>query len=47
MIKGRDLVVDIISIEENVYASINHILEGALVQEFIEILMKQVDGKPS
>ncbi len=45
--KGRNLVSDIILIEERVYASIDHSLEGTPVQEFIALLRKQVDGKPS
>ena len=45
--KGRNLVLEIMIIEEKVYTSIDSLLEGAPVQEFIELLWKQVDGKPS
>lgn len=45
--KGRDAVADIRTIEEKIYASIDVILEGAPVQEIIQMLWKQVDGKPS
>lgn len=45
--EGRNVVADIIKIEENVYASINSMLEGAPVQEFIALLWKQVEGKPT
>ena len=45
--KGRDAVLGIRAIEEQMYASIGVLLEGAPVQEIIQLLWKQVDGKPS
>jgi MarR family transcriptional regulator, organic hydroperoxide resistance regulator len=45
--EGRNLVLKVILIEEKVYSSIDPMLEGAPVQEFIGLLWKQVDGKPS
>lgn len=45
--KGLNSVTAIIAIEEKMYASIGALLEGAPVQEFIKLLWKQVEGKPS
>lgn len=45
--KGRNLVSDIIVLEEKIYASISAKLEGSPVHELIELLWKQIDGKPS
>lgn len=45
--KGRDAVSGIRAVEEQMYASIGVLLEGAPVQEIIRLLWKQVDGKPS
>jgi len=45
--KGVNSVSEIIKIEERMYASLNTLLEGAPVQEMINLLWKQVEGKPS
>lgn len=44
---GRDKVSSIIELEEKFYASIEPMLEGAPVQELINLLWVQVKGKPS
>ena len=45
--KGRDVVSRIIATEEEIYRSINALLEGAPVPELIDLLWRLVDGKPA
>ncbi|HBF35984.1 MAG TPA: MarR family transcriptional regulator [Firmicutes bacterium] len=46
-LNGRNLVPRIIAAEEKLHASINTSLNGAPVQQFIDLLWKQVEGKPA
>jgi DNA-binding MarR family transcriptional regulator len=45
--KGRDSAGKIIAVEEKFYKSFSPLLKGASVQELIEFLWKQVEGKPA
>ena len=44
---GQNAVTSITAIEEKVYESISQMVEGAPVQELIDLLWKQVEGKPT
>lgn len=44
---GKDKVLKVIEIEEKFYDSITPMLEGIHVQELIDLLWKQVSGKPT
>lgn len=44
---GVEKVSCIIAIEEKFYDLVNSTIEGAPVQEFIDFLWKQIDGKPA
>ena len=45
--KGRTSVSEIITIEEKFYKTVDSLLENVPVQDFINLLWKQIEGKPS
>lgn len=45
--KGWDVVSHIAAVEEEIYVSINPLLEGAPVPELIDLLWRLIDGKPA
>lgn len=45
--KGRELAHQIISIEEEMYASFQPLLQDAPIREMIKLLWHLVDGKPA
>ncbi len=44
---GRDAVTKIVKAEQKMYASIDSLTKGVPVQAFIDMLWKQIAGKPS